>query len=819
MKKLICTIKYLTVISLLIFSSTLLIAQVKVEGSPIGKMTPIKLPKMYEQPTGAINKKGAERTASGNNWIVYSDRENNKTYCDKNCTKEYGSVNFMQPLMVADETDNEVRVVEYDPSDFPVMGEGKKAIFKTTAIDKGWIKKSKLLLWSVCMVNDTTKYVIKAVAVKKLGENQDPNNLINRGRVLDCYDGPFIDKQYLNKKDSKLFEYLFVLKENKESQMVLLSRRYKTNASNYQQDVLGWVPAKQIHKWDNALCLRINFEPAAVNERKDKKIEANFFRNREDAKKFRNGQSVISLPFEYGSPDKIEGDNPYYYGFPIIEDAKDDAVIFKTGYVTNTMDSKGKSIFNNYQKAEFDEKFEILKKQRERVNIIFAIDGNAVRNFSDAIKNFVKNGPYFRSDDLTTNKYSVGAYIYNGINSSNEEKFWRIPLTTDAEDFCSRLDNFKDRPINSERSNEGAPLFEALVKSCNEFSKEKTNIIIVAGLTKGTDLDFKTTAMDKIVEKHVKLSMIQLLNRGGSMYDGFLLDAKWLLQNSADKLDIYYARKTPNGSSYKVKSKLEPENDNKFVLKFSCIPGEIHVSDEGEANAFKASVLTKGFLNFIKAQENNLNDYLNAYKENTITGRKEELLDENAIQRQKQLAALLADAGITGEDVNKLSEQENFQLFIGAYTSIENKQLANPLLLRTLFMQKTEFGRLIDAFEQIKEATSSNGQRTAVTNAFRQIIYSYKGSMDPKEVSNFNADDIFKLITSLPKTNNKLFQISIKNLEDVKKTSEDDIRVLSQDFNNIARELQKVKKSKIYHYDTDDETFYWVPENIFKIGR
>lgn len=134
-------------------------------------------------------------------------------------------------------------------------------------------------------------------------------------------------------------------------------------------------------------------------------------------------------------------------------------------------------------------------------------------------------------------------------------------------------------------------------------------------------------------------------------------------------------------------------------------------------------------------------------------------------------------------------------------------------------MQKTEFGRLIDAFEQIKEATSSNGQRTAVTNAFRQIIYSYKGSMDPKEVSNFNADDIFKLITSLPKTNNKLFQISIKNLEDVKKTSEDDIRVLSQDFNNIARELQKVKKSKIYHYDTDDETFYWVPENIFKIGR
>ena len=38
-------------------------AQGRVEGDPIAKMSPLKLPKIYEQPTGKINKKG-EQTLS-----------------------------------------------------------------------------------------------------------------------------------------------------------------------------------------------------------------------------------------------------------------------------------------------------------------------------------------------------------------------------------------------------------------------------------------------------------------------------------------------------------------------------------------------------------------------------------------------------------------------------------------------------------------------------------------------------------------------------------------------------------------------------------
>jgi hypothetical protein len=805
--------KVFYILNLLSFST---FAQGRIEGDPIGKMSPLKLPKMYEQPTGAINKKNAEPTKNPGHWIVFSDREENKTFADKNCTKEYSSVNFMQPLMVVDQTDNEVRVVEYDPADMPVQSEGKKTLFKSNAVEKGWIKKTKLLLWSISLVNDTTKYSMKAIAVKKLGDNQEITNLINKGRVLDLYDAPFIDKKYQNIKDSKLFEYLFVLKEDKESKMLLISRRYKTNASNSKQDVLGWVPNNQVHKWDNALCLRINFADVAINERKDKAIEAQFFKTKEEARKFKNGQKVIGLPFEYGSAEKAEPDNPYYYGFPIIEDAKDEAVIFKTGYVTNTTDAKGNSIFNNYEKATFDQKFELLKKQKEKVNIIFAIDGNALKNFAKAIKDFVKNSQFFRADDQTTNKYQIGAIIYNGVNSGDDEKFWKVPLSNDATDFCERIDRLIGKVVVSERSVEGAPLFEAIDNACDVFSKEKTNILIVAGLTKGTDTKFKNSSLDKLVDKQVKMSIFQVANKGGKMYDGFIYDAKWLLQNSAEKIDLNYTKKVQKSESFKVKSKLEPVNENKFVLKFSAIPGEINVKDEG--TEYMLSKLTKDFNDFVRSQEDNLNNYLNSYKENTITGRKEDV-NENRIEQQKQLAAMLTDAGISSDAIDKLSEQENFQLFISAYTSIENKNLANQLLLRTLFMQKKEFERLQESFDLIADASSTDAQRIAVTNAFQQIIVSYKGVMDPKEVANFTSDDIFKLITSLPKTNNDLFKISLKDLRDVKKTPDEDIRKLSQDFNNISRSLKEVRKNKIYHYDTDDETFFWVPESVFRLSK
>jgi len=801
------------------------LAQDKVEGSPLIKLSPVKQPKMYEQPTGKINKKSDERVNTGNpNWIVYSDRENNKTYSDRNCTKGFSTINFMQPLIVAEETDNEVRLAEFDISDIPTKEDGKKTIFKSTAIDKGWIKKSKLLLWQFTLVNDTSKYSIKAIAVKRLDKDQDITKLINRGRILDVYDAPVQDKQYLNERDSRLFEYLFILKDDKENKMFLLSRKFKINPSASKQDVLGWVPYSQVHKWDNVLCLRMNFESAAVNEREDKKIDVKFFKTKEDAKKYRAGGNPQALPFVYGDPANEEKDNPYYYGFPIIEDQKDESVVFKTGYVTNTVDKSGNNIFTAHQKAKIDEKFETFKKKKENVNFIFLLDGIG-EGFYESTKKFIQTGNYFKADDMSVNKYKVGAIIYNDITASEDEKFIKIPLTNNGQDFCDRLDRAAAKKLetNVARIVNGAPLFEAISKACDIFPKDATNIIILTGTTKDGDGKLKNTVVDKLVDKQVKMSCYQIANKGGKMYDGFLTDCKYIMQTSAERIDKELAKSVQNSETSKVKSKFEtdPENKNKFKLKNSGIPGEINVKDNDEA--YTMSALKAEFAAFAREQDDKLNSYLNAFKENTVTGKKvtnnveEKENNELLIERAKQLSMMLLDAGIGQEDIQKLSEQENFQLFVQAYTTLDHKALSNQLLVRTLFMQKKEFERLLDAFEIIAESTSLGAQRTALQSAFKQIIIAFKGPMDTKVLENYDSNALIKIVASLPRTNNPLFDISIKDMADVKKTPDAEISKLIVAFNNIFRNLDEVRKMKKYWYETDDERFFWVPESAFRI--
>jgi len=807
---------HLFLVTFIVFTVNNFCSGQKVEGTPLTKSNPTIQPKMYDQPTGEINKKSAERSKTGTGiWVVFSDREENKTYLDKNCTKPFSSINFMTPLIVADETDNEIRVVEYDPSNIPFVENGKKLTFKAPAEDKGWIKKSKLLLWQSTLMDDTTRYSIKAVAVKKIESSASGiKNVIKKGSILDVYDAPMQDKKYENDKDSKLFEYLFVLKEDKESKMVLLSRKFRTNASNSKQDVLGWVPEKQIHKWDNALCLRINFDQSAIDERKERKIDIKFFRKPEEAKSYKSGSNPESLPFFYNDPGKEEKDNPYYYGFPIIGNNKSESVIFKTGYVTNTVDVNGNKIFSANTQARYNELYEDAKKAKESVNIVFVLDGSQ-KSFFKNINAALNDNLLIGSNEMTRNKYKLGAIIYNDSKAEDEERIIKINLNANKDDFMNRLSKeaAKVPETSINRSSNASPLFEAIQKSCALFGNNKsTNIIILTGTTADVDKKLKNAALKELVAKQAKLYCYQLENKGGSLYDAFLSECRFLLKESAFQLDTKYFEEKLSKNGLQ-NARLDCK-ENECNLINCANSGAILFKDAGES--FKPEEVKKKIERLIKDSEEKLNELLAAYEKNTVSGSKE--MSAENIEQIKQLAILLQEAGIPKDDIDKLAEQENFQLFIEAYTTIEHKSLSNQLMTRTLFMQRKEFQRLTDAFDKIAEATTVSSQRDAIISAYKTIINSYKGEIDQKILDNYSLDDFMKLVTSLPKTNNPLFDITLKEMRDNKKTKDEEIQKIRNAFNNIKKGLDEVKKKDRYHYETDDETFYWVPENIFKIN-
>ncbi|MBL0341153.1 MAG: hypothetical protein IPP71_09620 [Bacteroidetes bacterium] len=62
---------------------------------------------------------GKKITSGEGYWVVYSDREENPTYIDKNCTKQNMRLDFLDRCVVAQESEDAVRLVRFDPANQP----------------------------------------------------------------------------------------------------------------------------------------------------------------------------------------------------------------------------------------------------------------------------------------------------------------------------------------------------------------------------------------------------------------------------------------------------------------------------------------------------------------------------------------------------------------------------------------------------------------------------------------------------------------------------------------------------------------------------
>lgn len=803
--------KVLLFLAVVAFMPFIAFAQGDVKG-----MTLKKMPQSYVSPKGVIEGANAKRKSTGDPmWIVYSDRDKNQTYKDKNCSQKNISLNFLECCVVADETEDALRLVRFDPSSQPFEDKpGKKEfVFKPNAEDVGWIKKKYLILWSNALVDDSTNYTKKAISVKKL-EDGNITNLIKKG-ILDLYNYPDPKPENDNKRDITLFQYLFVFKEDIDNpNMVLLSRTNKITTGQIGEDMLGWASRKQLHIWDNAVCLRINFDPDAVNERKEKKIDVKFFSTVEDAKNFRDGKNdAKNLPFYYKDPTS-EGDqkeNPYLYGFPIIEKQQKENSIFKTGYVTNTVNKNGESVFTARKQASLNAIYEDIKKGLHDVNIIFVMDGN-YKPFFKTVASSLNDIAYIGGDNkITRNDYKLGAVIYNDANADGDEKFKIIRPGTNKDNFIDKLtDEASKTTTPSNRDANGAPLFEAIKKACDLYeNSRKTNIMVIIGAAGDKDKTQKKAALDALLEKQVKMNIFQVQSKDGDVYDNFLRDGSNILLSTASGLDEkYFKTEIASGERKKVQLKTA---DNYAYLENALAPGMFLWKDKGES--FKQDEINKKLKKLVRENEDKMSSLLGRYEQNTQGA--ERGLQESNEEEVKQMMALFKERGISNSDLEKLASQENFQLFIQAYAPTVNRNLTEPIMVRTLFISRREFEQLSDAFDKLNESYSGSNMRENLVTTYQEIILKYKGSgnLDP----NFSLNDFMKLVTSLPPTGNKLFARRLEDLKNEKKTTLADLEQLKTAFYNINKRLKEIKKLKSARMEQEDDTFYWVPENVFHV--
>ncbi len=100
-----------------------------------------------------------EKRRPGSCWIVYSDKNGNKTYESSTNNKLKRTIGFMDAFYVEDETNKRVHLFK-DPD--------YKEGFSSSVEDYGWIDKENLLLWDHCLITKTGKINLKAMVLNTI---------------------------------------------------------------------------------------------------------------------------------------------------------------------------------------------------------------------------------------------------------------------------------------------------------------------------------------------------------------------------------------------------------------------------------------------------------------------------------------------------------------------------------------------------------------------------------------------------------------------------------------------------------------------------
>ena len=393
----------LHILSIVLFKIQADVSAQTLFGKKLDGMECIKPCDCYKVPTGIVendrcnlckqSKEMPGRSRDSRYWIVYSDREDNPTYTDQNFGKATGiTLSFMQSCYVAQEIGNALRLVRIPLNGrFDIENKGKDAaVFKSTAEDLGWVDKNKLLLWQNSLIDDSTTFAKKAVSVKRLVEkSQTISEYINKKghSILDLFSAPLPEEKNDLDKELKMFQYLYIYKE--ENSMYLLGKTNEITVQSAIDDMLGWAPKSQVHTWRDALCLRINFDEEAREDRVKNNFDVKFFASSDKARLYKKGQAVNGLPFLYDDPTATDKkDNPYLLGYPIIDGRDFKENIFRTGYITNTVNDKGQLLYPVSKQADNDQKISAAQNQRDNINYVFVLDGKTksiINKIADAI--------------------------------------------------------------------------------------------------------------------------------------------------------------------------------------------------------------------------------------------------------------------------------------------------------------------------------------------------------------------------------------------------------------------------------------------------
>jgi len=760
-------------------------------------------------------------------WVVYSDRAKNKTESGE-------TLDFMQDVLVVDETETKIYIVD-------AIREGLK--IKEITKEYGWIEKNKMLLWGNSLSDPVTKIDRKGFLLNEKESVQriikDENNK-DRVRIFNTPDAGNDDE--LEKK--RIYEFFFVFKKvpspsSSIDSMFLLSKNV-TISTNTKSDIIGWVQSDRVSEWNTRIALEPNFDQAAYSERKN-----------DVSNKQVIAFSLADYAVQYADNGNIQRDEIIWENDPIklTEDklATSDKKRFKGGVVRFPMLDKNERLnfystafvgeitlaslgrlaeehFNLIEYSNLTKEIDRLNMAKNNINVLFVVDGTAgMEEYLNGISSSILNIQANAEDDGKSIKF--GAAIYrDAAEKVNNKHFEYLPLTTRHNDVIDFLEEVKAENISNDDPYEAVfyGIDQALKKA--GLKKDQNNIIVLVG-DAGDHLDDHNrgnedfTSIDPFdlqtsVDKWgAHLISLKCPVTSGNAGDAFLMQSEELILETA-KLSF---------NKYKgIGTLVGLDIANPKFIDGHLINGSIYGSALKVSNSRE---LTNTIEDEVAAAIKFTTDITNV--SNKIFEDGSSFGDNNRKDAAGQFGPAVASIlyenfrELSQKDIKKLAN-EKYQFYLEAYVPIKVQGAKYNGFSNVLFLPEDDMESMRDILRRLADTASRtpDEQRESLTKTWLELLRIYTGEKNPENIKAMTLEEVNNRMQGVEKegitfkVDKKLAKVKITDLKKRKVVSDSEIRAYVGKITANYKQLDEIlKQGKNYEfcYTSNGNTYYWIP--------
>lgn len=815
-------------------------AQSTILGRPVS-------PVNFEKPIDLFENRGRllelyksdSRKSPDKAWMVICDRDNNPTYDKPGGGKQLRTINFREYFYVTQEQGEWIKIAKGRANGLQ-LGAGE---------DYGWVEKSKMLIWTNCLVSERTGIHEKTFLLNKA---EDIENIIKleKKEIVPLFTGPQTD----NKADN-LYIYKFFFVYKKENDRYLLGTEYVTNSYNVHKTIIGWVPAKRCAEWNTRICVEPNFDKQAFEERKNNpKLRLIAYKDRGGARA-QATSGVITENQIYFDQDPAKGgvitaaNNPYRYPgsvvrYPLLSSAETSGDFFRTGVIgeITVKETNGDlDVIATQDWAKVFEKYKVENKKFENYDLLFIIEGTDQMNeFKDAIMKGIEKAVDKTAD---IKNVRVGAIIYRDPINSVGNRFCKVQKMIPASQVSELINFIKNEPFSSFGEQDPyTGMYYGINKALTEtdLTEVHTNIIFLIG----NNADFRADNIRRMAAEEQK---DPALKESDELIDNlYRLDAHlYVLQckNNDDKSSKYYAKQGHNLMIENSKMQYNNYADLKRHYPNMAMEEPFMADVESSSNIELTKSAIPGILrkpigvNALSAAQ--IVDFLGSCTQKSVEQLRQTNEDLTSLiekgQNINSVAAgsfgagilpiikdLIKKSGISAQDAKNLGDYK-YQLYAEVFVPKQVRKATYKTSSYVLFMPSQDLSEYIGVLEKFINGVGDGDYYTKRRNLFDAMLdlvkrFSGNPNLPKEQGEKLSINQFLALIQGVKDEGLELVdQDQDFLLRDITSETSMSNEKLDMFINRIIDKTEKLKKAyrqgKQYEfaYSTGEEVYFWIP--------